>query len=66
MTTPNDVHTIEQGMAAIVQMAGMVSRYHSGLIAEGMDAYTATILTIEYQRQTLTHALSAGIGKDAG
>ena len=62
MNDPATVHAIEQGMAAIVQMAGMVSRYHSGLIAEGMDACTATILTIEYQRHTLTHALNGGAG----
>ena len=50
MADPRRVHDAEQMLAAITQVAGLVSGYFHELVKHGLTREEALALTIEYQK----------------
>lgn len=49
MSDPREVHELDQGFAAIRNMAAAVARYYRSLIEEGIPADLAATLALEWQ-----------------
>ncbi len=57
---PKDIHNLDQYLAGLVQLAGVIARYHKALVDEGLTREEATILAVSYQDALIDNSRAGG------